>query len=127
MTTELVQQFNEVNRDLDKCSHLALKHPLPNKQLVLMTDASCAAAGYAIFTEDDPDQKYTSVKKSYALIAYGSKSFTPTQLKMSKYAKKFLAIEDAFKEVGHIFWATPKPITILKDNKSVTRFFQTKQ
>ena len=126
VTTELVQQFNEINRDLDKCSQLALKQPLPNKQLVLMTDASFTAAGYAILTEDDPNQKFTSVKKSYAPIAYGSKTFTPSQLKMSIYAKEFLAINYAFKEFGHIFWGTPKPTTILTDNKSVTRFFQTK-
>ena len=126
VTTELVQQFNEIIRDLDKCSQLALKQPLPNKQLVLMTDASFTAAGYAILTEDDPNQKFTSVKKSYAPITYGSKTFTPSQLKMSIYAKEFLAIYYAFKEFGHIFWGTPKPTTILTDNKSVTRFFQTK-
>ena len=126
VTTELIQQFNEINRDLDKCSQLALKQPLPNKQLVLMTDASFTAAGYAILTEDDPNQKYSSVKKLYAPIAYGSKTFTPSQLKMSTYAKEFLAIYYAFKEFGHIFWGAPKPITNLTDNKSVTRFFQTK-
>ena len=92
-----------------------------------MTDASFTAAGYAILTEDDPNQKFTSVKKSYAPIAYGSKTFTPSQLKMSIYAKDFLAIYYAFKEFGHIFWGTPKPEIILTDNKSVTRFFQTKK
>ena len=45
---------------------------------------------------------------------------------MSIYAKEFLAINYAFKEFGHIFWGTPKPTTFLTDNKSVTRFFQTK-
>ena len=55
MTTELVQQFNEINRDFDKCSQLALKQPLSNKQIVLMADASFTAAGYAILTEDDPN------------------------------------------------------------------------
>ena len=53
-------------------------------------------------------------------------TFTPSQLKMSIYAKEFLAIYYAFKEFGHIFWGTPKPVIILTDNKSVTRFFQTK-
>ena len=77
-------------------------------------------------TEDDPNQKFTSVKKSYALIAYGSKTFTPSQLKMSIYAKEFLAIYYPFKKFGHIFWGTPQPVIILTDNKSVTRFFQTK-
>ena len=96
------------------------------QQLVLTTDASFTAAGYAILTEDDPNQKFTSLKKSYAPIAYGSKTFTPSQLKMSIYAKEFLAIYYAFKEFGHIFWGTPQPVIILTDNKSVTRFFQTK-
>ena len=57
MTRELVEQFDEINGDLDRCSQLALKQPLPNKQLVLMTVASFTAAGYAILTEDDPNQK----------------------------------------------------------------------
>ena len=126
MTSELIEQFNEINRDLDRCSQLALRQPLPNRQLVLMTDASFTAAGYAILTEDDPNQKFTSVKKSYAPIAYGSKTFIPSQLKMSIYAKEFLAIYFAFKEFGHILWGTPKPVIILTDNKLVTRFFQTK-
>ena len=38
----------------------------------------------------------------------------------------FLAIYYAFAEFGHIFWGTPKPVIILTDNKSVTKFFQTK-
>ena len=69
MTAEIVEQFNEINRDLDRCCHLALKHPLPNRQLVVMTDASFTSAGFAILTEDHPNQKYTSVRKSYAQIA----------------------------------------------------------
>ena len=126
VTSELIEQFNGINRDLDRCSQLALRQPLPNRQLVLMTDASFTAAGYAILTEDDPNQKFTSVKKSYAPIAYGSKTFIPSQLQMSIYSKEFLAIYFAFKEFGQIFWGTPKPVIILTDNKLVTRFFQTK-
>ena len=103
VTTDLIKQFNEINSDLDKCSQLALRQPLPNKQQVLMTEASFTAAGYAILTEDDTNQKYTYVKKSYAPIAYGSKTFSPSHLKMSIYAKEFLAIHYAFKEFGHYF------------------------
>ena len=91
-----------------------------------MTDASFSAAGYAVLIEDDPLEKYTSTGKAFAPVAYGSKTFSPTQLKMSIYAKEFLAIFFAFIEFGHIFWGTPKPLIILTDNKSVTRFFQTK-
>ena len=91
-----------------------------------MTDASFGAAGYAVLIEDDPSQKFTSLRKSYAPVAYGSKTFTPAQIKMSIYAKEFLAIYFAFKEFGHIFWSAPKPVIIFTNNKAVTRFFQTK-
>ena len=63
---------------------------------------------------------------SYAPIAYGSKTSIPFQLKISIYAKDLLAIYYAFKEFGHIFWGTPKPVIIFSSNKSVTRFFLTK-
>ena len=126
VTPDLLDKFSEINKALDRCCEPALKQPLPNKQIALMTDASFTAAGYAVLIEDDPLEKYTSTRKAYAPVAYGSKTFSPAQLKMSIYAKEFLAIFFAFKEFGHIFWGTPKPVIILTDNKSVTRFFQTK-
>ena len=45
---------------------------------------------------------------------------------MSIYAKEFLAIYMAFNEFGHIFWGATKPVIIMTDSKSVTRFFQAK-
>ena len=45
---------------------------------------------------------------------------------MSINAKEFLGIFFAFKEFGHRIWGTPKSVIILTDNKSITRFFQTK-
>ena len=100
VSEELVQQFEEINRVLDKCCDLALQQPIPNNQTALMTDASFVAAGYAVLVEDDPSQKFTSIRKSYAPVAYGSKFFTPAQIKMSIYAKDFLAIYYAFKDIG---------------------------
>ena len=126
VTPDLLEQFTEINKALDRCCELALKQPLPNKQIALMTDASFLGAGYAVLIEDDPSEKYTSTRKSFAPVAYGSKTFSPAQLKMSIYAKEFSAIFFAFKELGHIFWGALKPVIVLTDNKSVTRFFQTK-
>ena len=91
-----------------------------------MTDASFQAAGYAVLVEDDPNRKYTSTRKTYAPIAYGSKTYSPSRIKMSIYAKEFSAIYMAFKEFGHMFWGAAKPVIIMTDSKSVTRFFQTK-
>ena len=66
-----------------------MRQPLPGKQLVLLTDSSFQAAGYAVLIEGDPNQKYTSTRKIYAPIAYGS---NPSQIKMSINAKEKLAI-----------------------------------
>ena len=126
ITPDIMKEFREINEALDRCWQLALRQPLTGKQLVLMTDASFQAAGYAVLIEDDPNQKYTSARKTYAPIAYGSKTYSPSQIKMSIYAKEFLANYMAFKEFGHIFWGATKPVIIMTDRKSVTRFFQTK-
>ena len=45
---------------------------------------------------------------------------------MSIYCKEFLAIYHAFLEYSHILWETTLPTLVLTDNRSVTRFFQTK-
>ena len=121
-----MKEFREINEALDRCCQLALRQPLPAKQLVLMTDASFQAAGYAVLIEDDPNQKYTSTRKTYAPIAYGSKTYSPSQIKMSIYAKEFLANYMAFKDFRHVFSGATKPVIIKTDSKSVTRFFRTK-
>ena len=87
-----MKELREINETLDRCCQLALRQPLPDKKLVLETDASFQAAGYAVLIEDDPNQKYTSTRKTYAPIAHGSKTYSPTQIKMSIYAKEFLTI-----------------------------------
>ena len=126
ITSDIMKDFRELNEALDRCCQLAMRQPLAGKQLVLMTDASLQAASYAVLIEDDPNQKFTSTRKTYAPIAYGSKTYSPSQIKMSIYAKEFLAIYMAFKEFGHILWGATKPVIIMTDSKSVTRFFQTK-
>ena len=126
ITPDIMKEFREINEALDRCCQLALRQPLPGKQLVLMTDASFQAAGYAVLIEDDPNQRYTSTRKTYAPIAYGSKTYSRSQIKMSTYAKEFLGIYMAFEEFGHIFWGATKPVISMTNSKSVTRFFQLK-
>ena len=126
ITSELKDNFDSVNEALSDACELALKQHIPGKQLVLMTDASCRSAGYALMIEDNPHQKIQSKRKTYAPVAFGSKIFSPAQLKMSIYSKEFFAIYMAFLEFTHILWEATKPTIVLTDNKSVTRFFQTK-
>ena len=126
ITAELKETFDSVNKALSDAFELAPKQPILGKQLVIMTDASFRSAGYAPMIEDNPDQKIQSKRKTYATVAFGSKIFSPAQLKMSIYSKEFLAIYMAFLEFAHILREATKPTIVLTDNKSVTRFFQTK-
>ena len=103
-----------------------MKQPIPGKELVLMTDACFRSAAYALMIEENPDQKIQSKRKTYAPVAFGSKSFSPAKLKLTIYSNQFLAIYMTFLEFAHILWEATKPTIVLTDNKSVTRFFQTK-
>ena len=91
-----------------------------------MTDESFRSASYALMIEDNPDQNIQSKRKTYAPVAFGSKIFSRAQLNMSIHSKEFLAIYMAFFEFAHFFWEATEPTIVLTDNKSVTRFFQTK-
>ena len=64
ISPDIMKEFREMNEALDRCCQLSLRQPLPGKQLVLMTDASFQAAGYAVLIEDDPNQKYTTTRKT---------------------------------------------------------------
>ena len=120
------ETFNSVNKPLSDACQLALKQPIPGKQLVFMTDPSFRSAGYALMIENNPDQNIQSKTKTYAPVAFGSKVFSPAQLKMSNCSKDVLATYMAFFEFAHILRGTSKPTIVLTENKSVTRFLQTK-
>ena len=91
-----------------------------------MTDAIFRASGYALMIEEENDKKLNSKKKTFAPVAFGSKVVSPAQLKMSIYRKEILAIYHAFLEYSLILWETTLPTLVMTDNRSVTRFFQTK-
>ena len=126
ITAEMRENFGSVNKALSDACQLALKQPIPGKQVVLMTDAIFRSASYVLMIEDNPDQKIQSKRKTYAPVGFGSKSFSRAQLKMSIYSNEFLVIYMAFLEFAHILWETIEPTIVLTDNKSVTRFFKTK-
>ena len=57
ITSELKETFDSVNRALSDACELALKQPIPGKQVVLLTDASFSSAGYALLIEVNSDKK----------------------------------------------------------------------
>ena len=122
---ELVDNFKAINASLAEACGLALRQPVAGKQYVLMTDASFRS-GYALMIEENDDKKLLSKRKTFAPVAFGSRVFSPSQLKMSIHCKEFLAIYHAFLEYSHILWETTLPTLVLTDKRSVTWFFQTK-
>ena len=80
-----------------------------------MTDASFMAAGYAVLIEDDPLEEYTSPKEAFAPVAYGSKTFSPTELKINIYA---LLYSLHSKILDMCFTGPQKPEIFLTDNKT---------
>ena len=126
ITSKSSEIFDSVNKTLKDACQLALKQPIPAKQLLLMTDASFRSAGYALMIEDNPDQKTQSKRKTYAPVTVGSKILSSAQLKISIFSEKFLPRYLAFLELAHILWEATEPRIVLADNKSVARFFHTK-
>ena len=70
----------------------AMKQHIPVKQLVRITDASFRTNGYALMIEDNLDQKIQSKRKTYAMVAFGSKIFSLAHLKLSICSDEFLVI-----------------------------------
>ena len=86
---ELVNNFKEINASLAEACGLALRQPIAGKQYVLTTDASFRASGYALMIEENDERKLLSKRKTFAPVAFGSRIFSPAQLKMSIHCKEF--------------------------------------
>ena len=124
VTEDLLDNYKAINAALAEACGLALKQPITGRQYVLMTDVSFRTSGHAVLIEEENNGKLNSKQKTFS--PFGSKVFSPAQLKMSICCKEFLAIYHAFQEYSHIFWETTLPTLVMTDNRSVTCFFQTK-
>ena len=89
ITSNLKETFDSVNKALSDACELALKQPIPGKQLVLMRNASFRSAGYALMIEDNPDQKIQSKRKTYAPWHSAQKFSPPHNLKCPYIPKNF--------------------------------------
>ena len=89
ITSELKETFDSVNKALSDTCGLALKQPIPGKQLVLMTDASFRSASYALMIEDNPDQKMQSQGKRTHPSRLDQKFFPQHNSRCQYTQKKF--------------------------------------
>ena len=70
--------------------------------------------------------RYSKSGKRTPLWRLAQKIFSPAQLRLTIYTKEILTTYMAFFEFAHFLWEATQPTIVLTDNKSVTRFFQTK-
>ena len=126
ITSELQEFFDSVNKTLSDACELAIKQPILEKQLVSRTYASFRSVGFALKIENNPDQKMQSKRKTYAPVAFGSKIISTVKLNFFIYSEEVFLIYMAFLEFAHILWEATKSKSALRDNKSSTRFFQTR-
>ena len=125
-TSELKETFESVNKAPSNTCELAVKQTIQGKQLVLITDASFKSAGYALMIEDNPDQKIVKAE-NVCPCGIWLKKFLPCTTQHVHLLKRFFGNYIAILEFAHILWEATKPTIVLTDNKSVTRFFQTKE
>ena len=126
ITDEHTAAFDVLSTQLANACDMSLRLPIANLQYVILSDASYYSAGYVLMIEDYTTNQQGDTVKSYAPVAFGSKIFNPTYLKLSIYAKEFLAVYFAFDTFAHILWGAQLPVLVLTDNRSLTRFFQAK-
>ena len=88
ITSELKETFDSVNKALSDACELALKEPIPGKQLVLMTDASFRSAGYALMIEDNPNQKNPIKKENVHICRIWIKRFFPSTAQDVNFLEK---------------------------------------
>ena len=76
--------------------------------------------------EEIDERKVLSKQETFAVVALGSQMVSPDQLKMSKMSKKCQNMQ-LLPEYSHILCKATIPTLVLTDDRSLTRFFQTKK
>ena len=80
----------------------ALKQPVPEKQLISVTDTNFRSDGYALMIEDNPDEKIQSKRKTNAYVAIGWKN-SPLRNSRCPYTQKNFGQSTWLFSTLHIF------------------------
>ena len=95
-------------------STLVLTHWVPNRPIIVETDASDYALGTILSIQNDSGEIHP--------IAFHSHSFTPTEINYDTHNKEFLAIFSAFKVWQHYLEGSLSPIDVVTDHKNLEYF-----
>ena len=126
ITFDVMKDIRDINEALDRCCQLALRQSLPGKQLVLIIDASFQAAGLCSVNRRRPEPKVHFSTQNLSSYSLWLKNILTISNQNFNLRKRIFSHLLAFIECGNIFWGSTKPVIIMTDSKSITRFFQTK-
>ena len=118
-----ISTIEQMKKELKAICDSSLCLPKKGLQYVILADASFYAAGYVLMVEDYTITQINETKQC-AQVCFGSRVFQPAQMKLSIYAKELLAVHFVLDNFAHLVWGAEKPLPILTDNKSLTRFFK---
>ena len=79
ISEELVDKLKEINASLAEACGLALR--------LWISALSFRASGYSLMIEENDERKLLLKRKTFAPVAFGSRVFSPAQLKISVYCK----------------------------------------
>ena len=95
-----------------------LTHWIPDKQLIVETDASDYALGAILSIQLDSGEVHP--------VAFHSRTFTPPELNYDTHDKELLAIFEAFRVWRHYLEGSGIPIDVITDHKNLEYFSTTK-
>jgi hypothetical protein len=95
-----------------------LTHWLPNKQMIIETDASDYARGAILSLQTDSGEIHP--------VAFHSRTFTPPEFNYDTHDKELLAIFEAFHVWRHYLEGSGIPIDLVTDHKNLEYFSTTK-
>ena len=95
-----------------------LTHWIPDKQLIVETDASDYALGAILSLQLDSGEIHP--------VAFHSRTFTAPELNYDTHDKELLAIFEAFRVWRHYLEGSGTPIDVLTDHKNLEYFSTTK-
>ena len=127
ITDEIENAFKVLREKLQTTTTQTLRLAKPGMQYAILCDASYHFSGFVLMIEDYVKDNKGETVNSYAPVSFESKVFNTAQIKMSIYCKEFLSLSFALETFSHLIWGSEKPVFILTDNKSLTRFFQAKR
>jgi len=115
-TTEARQSFEALKSAFTSAP--VLTHWIPDKPIIVETDASDYALGAILSIQTDSGEIHP--------VAFHSRTFTSPELNYDTHDKELLAIFDAFRVWRHFLEGSASPIDVVTDHKNLEYFATTK-